>query len=153
MKLETRRITEENELTKAFHIRKEVFVEEQGVPLEDEFDDFDNLNGQCEHILIYHNDHPVGTARFRIVDHFGKLERICILKPYRKLGIGKVIIKALEDLAEEKGVSQVKLHGQTQAEGFYKKMGYSTSSNVFMEDGIPHIIMVKKLSNNDKQTE
>jgi len=43
-------------------------------------------------------------------------------------------------------VSQVKLHGQTQAEGFYKKLGFRTSSDVFMEDGIPHILMLKELS-------
>ncbi|WKB36014.1 GNAT family N-acetyltransferase [Terrilactibacillus sp. S3-3] len=137
--MEAIRITEDNDLKKAFHIKKKVFVEEQGVPLEDEFDEFDRLKGECEHILVYYNDHPVGTGRLRVVDNFGKLERICILEPYRKLGIGKIIIRALEEIAEEKGVSQVKLHGQTQAEGFYKKLGYHTSSNMFMEDGIPHI--------------
>ena len=147
-----KRITIEEDLRVAFAIRKQVFVKEQSVPLEDEFDEFDTLNGQCEHILVYYNDHPVGTGRIRVVDHSGKLERICILEPYRKLGIGKVIIKALEDIAEEKGVSLVKLHGQTQAEGFYKKLEYHTSSKVFMEDGIPHILMVKKLFNNDEQT-
>jgi predicted GNAT family N-acyltransferase len=152
MKMEIRRIKEEYELKKAFDIRIKVFVEEQGVPLADELDQFDTLNGKCEHILVYYNGHPTGTGRLRIVDHYGKLERICILEPYRKLGIGKVIIKALEEIAEEKGVSQVKLHGQTHAEGFYKKLGYQTSSDVFMEDGIPHILMVKKLFNNDDQT-
>lgn len=45
-------ITTEEDLKKAFDIRKEVFVEEQGVPLEDEFDEFDTLNGKCEHILV-----------------------------------------------------------------------------------------------------
>jgi predicted GNAT family N-acyltransferase len=150
MKMEIRRITEEHELKKAFNIRIKVFVEEQGVPLADELDQFDTLNGKCEHILVYYNGHPVGTGRLRIVDHNGKLERICILAAYRKLGIGKVIINALEEIAEEKGVSQVKLHGQTHAEGFYKKLGYQTSSDVFMEDGIPHILMVKKLYNNHK---
>jgi predicted GNAT family N-acyltransferase len=74
------------------------------------------------------------------------LERICILKPYRKFGLGKVIINALEEIAKEMGLSQVKLHGQTQAEGFYKKLGYRTSSATFMEDGIPHILMLKELS-------
>lgn len=136
----------DEDLKKAFHIRKEVFVEEQGVPLEDEFDEFDILNGRSEHILVYYNEQPIGTGRVRWVDGFGKLERICILEPYRKFGLGKVIIKTLEEIAEEKGASKVKLHGQTQAEGFYKKLGYQTSSSVFMEDGIPHILMIKELS-------
>ncbi|MEH7416999.1 GNAT family N-acetyltransferase [Neobacillus drentensis] len=142
----SKRITLENDLGVAFHIRKKVFVEEQGVQLEDEFDEYDTLAGHCEHILVYYNEQPVGTGRIRVVDGLGKLERICILKPYRKFGLGKMIIKALEEIAEEMGVSQVKLHGQTQAEGFYQKLGYLTSSNIFMEDGIPHILMVKDLT-------
>lgn len=140
-----KKITIEKELNIAFDIRKEVFVKEQEVPLIDEFDEFDNLDAPCEHILIYYNEQPAGTGRLRIVDKYGKLERICLLQPYRKYGLGKEIVKALEEIARDKGVTQVKLHGQTQAEGFYKKLGYQTSSNEFMEDGIPHIIMSKKL--------
>jgi predicted GNAT family N-acyltransferase len=48
-------------------------------------------------------------------------------------------------MAAEQGLRQAKLHGQKQAEGFYQKLGYETSSAVFMEDGIPHVIMVKSL--------
>lgn len=141
-----KRITVEDDLKQAFEIRKAVFVEEQGVPLQDEFDEFDTLNGQCEHLLAYYKERPVGVGRLRFVDGFGKLERICILPTYRKVGLGKVIIQALEELAKEKGVSKVKLHGQTHAEGFYQKLGYETSSAVFMEDGIPHILMTKELA-------
>lgn len=143
-----KRIPKEEELKGAFNIRKEVFVEEQGVPLEDEFDEFDRLNGECEHILVYYNDQPVGTGRIRFVDGNGKLERICITKPYRKYGLGKVIFNELENIAEIKGVKQVKLHGQTQAEGFYLKLGYHAASDIFMEDGIPHLLMFKKLKEN-----
>ncbi|MGZ4160546.1 MAG: GNAT family N-acetyltransferase [Neobacillus sp.] len=144
--MNTKRITIDHDLKKAFHIRRLVFVEEQGVPLEDEFDEFDTLNELSEHILVYYHEQPVGTGRVRWVDGFGKLERICILEPYRKFGLGKVLIEALEEIAVEKEVSRVKLHGQTQAEGFYQKLGYQTSSSIFMEDGIPHILMIKELS-------
>ncbi|WP_445487636.1 GNAT family N-acetyltransferase [Niallia sp. 03133] len=144
--MSSKRITLENDFKKAFSIRKEVFVEEQGVPLEDEYDEFDKMNGLAEHILVYYNEEPAGTGRIRWVDGLGKLERICILKPYRRFGLGKVIIKSLEEIAKEQGVSEVKLHGQTQAEGFYQKLGYQTASSIFIEDGIPHIIMAKKIS-------
>lgn len=144
--MESKRITLENDLEIAFHIRKEIFVKEQNVPLEDEFDEFDALNGLAEHILVYYNNQPVGTGRVRWVDGYGKLERICILEPYRKFGLGKVITSTLEEIAVEKGISQVKLHGQTHAEGFYKKLGYQTSSDIFMEDGIPHVLMTKELA-------
>ncbi|PFY73166.1 GNAT family N-acetyltransferase [Bacillus wiedmannii] len=139
-------ITELTDLETAFHIRKEVFVKEQNVPLEDEFDTFDKIAEKCKHILVYYNDLPVGTGRIRFVDGAGKLERICILKDYRTYGLGKVIIQTLEEIARNKQVTKMKLHGQTQAEGFYKKLGYQTSSDVFMEDGIPHILMTKMLS-------
>jgi predicted GNAT family N-acyltransferase len=145
--LDSKRITTENDLKIAFQIRKEVFVEEQDFPLESEFDEFDTLNALSEHILVYYNEKPVGTGRLRVVDGLGKLERICILEPYRKFGLGKIIIKKLEEISNKKEISQVKLHGQTQAEGFYKKLGYHTSSDVFMEDGGPHLLMIKELVN------
>jgi len=53
----------------------------------------------------------------------------------------------LEDIAEEKGIAKVKLHGQIQAKEFYEKMGYKTVSDVFMEENIPHVVMVKDLDN------
>jgi predicted GNAT family N-acyltransferase len=145
--LDSKRITTENDLKIAFHIRKEVFVEEQGFLLETEFDEYDTLNALSEHILVYYNEKPVGTGRLRVVDGLGKLERICILEPYRKFGLGKIILKTLEEIAKEQGITRVKLHGQTQAEGFYKKLGYRTSSDVFMEDGGPHLLMIKELVN------
>lgn len=144
--MNTKKVMNEDELKIAFAIRKDIFVKEQSVPLEDEFDQYDNLNGDCKHILVHYNEQPVGTGRIRFVDGVGKLERICILESFRKFGLGKTIIKALEEIAEEQGATQVKLHGQTHAEGFYKKLGYRTSSEVFIEDGIPHILMLKEIT-------
>ncbi|MCG7344668.1 GNAT family N-acetyltransferase [Sporosarcina sp. ACRSL] len=143
--MEVKRITAESDLEIAFSIRQEVFVEEQGVSLEEEFDEYDTLDAPCEHILVYYDEQPVGTGRIRWVDDYGKLERICIVKPYRKYGLGKQIIKELEEIAEEHGVPRVKLHGQTHAEGFYEKLGYETSSPIFMEACIPHVLMIKEI--------
>ena len=140
-----RRVSTISDLEEAFRIRKDVFVAEQGVPPEGEFDAFDSLDSSCEHILVYYQGRAVGTGRMRIVNGTGKFERICILKPYRSFGLGKVIIQALETIARDKGIDLVKLHGQTHAEGFYKKLGYQAASEVFIEDGIPHVVMVKDL--------
>ncbi|WP_050614187.1 GNAT family N-acetyltransferase [Bacillus testis] len=139
------KITNEIELQDAFDIRKKVFVEEQKVPFEDEFDQFDTLEGDTEHVLAYYGGHPAGTGRMRIVEGIGKLERICILEPFRKHGLGRIIIAKLEELAAAKALNIVKLHGQTQAEGFYSKLGYQTASPEFMEDGISHVLMTKNL--------
>ncbi|WP_042203627.1 GNAT family N-acetyltransferase [Paenibacillus camerounensis] len=138
-------VTSPEDLAAAFSIRKQVFVEEQGVPLADEFDEFDSLDSGCVHILAVFEGQRVGTGRIRAADGKGKLERICILPPYRAFGIGKQIIAGLEELAAAKGLLQVKLHGQTQAKGFYEKLGYQASSAEFMEDGIPHFLMTKEL--------
>ncbi|AXH99143.1 GNAT family N-acetyltransferase [Sporosarcina sp. PTS2304] len=143
--MRVKRIINKEDLQTAFAIRKEVFVEEQHVPLEVEYDEYDTLNGLCEHVLVYYHEQPVGTGRVRPVDQYGKLERICVLKPFRSYGLGKVIIQALEDTTANNGQTRVKLHGQTQAEGFYKKLGYTSSSDIFMEDGIPHVLMTKDL--------
>lgn len=133
-------ITDKKDLEEAFNIRKEVFVEEQKVPLEDEFDEHDS---KAEHILVFYNDKPAATGRLRIIEGVAKLERICVLKNYRKAGLGKVVVETLEKTANAKGVKIFKLHGQTHAENFYKKLGYQKASDVFMEDGIPHFLMVK----------
>ena len=138
-------VNSQEQLEQAFEIRKKVFVDEQQVPLEDEFDEFDQLNSDCKHLLIMDSEHLVGTGRLREVEGVGKLERICILKPFRKLGLGKIIVGELEEIAKEKGLESVKLHGQTHAESFYQNLGYQTVSDVFMEDGIPHILMKKEL--------
>ncbi|NGZ74960.1 GNAT family N-acetyltransferase [Saccharibacillus alkalitolerans] len=143
--METIKIGSAEELEQAFLIRKTVFVEEQGVPLEDEFDEFDRPDAACEHVLVFYEGRAVGTGRIRVVQGTGKLERICILEPYRKHGIGRRILEALERIAAEKGLVGVKLHGQSQARGFYEKLGYAAASDEFMEDGIPHLLMVKAL--------
>lgn len=143
--MEIIRITTKKELDTAFDIRKQIFVEEQGVSEEEEFDQFDSLISEAEHILVYYKDEPVATGRYRIVEDIAKLERICVLASHRKYGLGKVVVESLEVLSREAGISKTKLHGQTQAKGFYEKLGYQQSSEEFMEDGIPHILMVKHL--------
>lgn len=140
------RISRQEELEIALAIRIVVFVTEQGVPLEDELDPYDVLNGSCEHILAYYEGQPAGTARIRVLDGIGKLERICVTADYRKFGIGKQLVLALEEIALEKGCRKVKLHGQSQAQAFYSKLGYQNSSDEFIEDGIPHLLMIKELA-------
>ncbi|PID01619.1 GNAT family N-acetyltransferase [Sporosarcina sp. P2] len=144
--MNSKRIVTEADLQKSFDIRKAVFVEEQHVPEEDEFDEFDVLGELCEHILVEHTGRAIASGRLRIVDGVGKLERICVLASHRSLGVGKVIVSGLEDIAKEKGIVSLKLHGQTHAEEFYRKLEYATTSDIFMEDGIPHIVMEKELA-------
>ncbi|MEK5486203.1 MULTISPECIES: GNAT family N-acetyltransferase [Lysinibacillus] len=138
-----KKVTTEEELQTAFDFRRHVFIEEQQVPEVEEYDEFDSLDAPCDHILVYYKEQPVGTGRLRIVEGYGKLERICILEQYRKFGLGKEIIMGLEQIARDKGLTKAKLNAQSYAEGFYEKLGYQREGEEFMDCGIPHILMKK----------
>lgn len=135
-------VTNEQELEEAYRIRKIVFVEEQQVPMEEEIDD---LEAEATHFLLYNQAEPIGAGRFRQVDGFGKVERICILKDKRKGGAGKAIMEGIEDYAKGEGIKKLKLNAQTHAISFYEKLGYQVVSEEFLDAGIPHRTMVKEI--------
>ncbi|MFS0824101.1 GNAT family N-acetyltransferase [Bacillus sp. 1P02SD] len=140
--MEARIVTNNKEQDDAFTIRKVVFVDEQNVPLEEEIDQFED---EATHIVLYDHNEPVGAGRFRELDGYGKVERICVLASHRKNGAGNLIMKKMEDIAKERGISKLKLNAQTHAENFYKKLGYETVTGIFMDAGIPHVTMIKAL--------
>ncbi|AXT11955.1 GNAT family N-acetyltransferase [Bacillus sp. 2211] len=132
----------EKQLNDAFFVRKEIFVKEQHVPEEEEIDQFEDTS---EHIVIYDGGQPVGAGRWRLKDGHGKLERICVMKSHRSLGVGAIIMQALEKAAAAKGAGSFILHAQTQAVPFYEKQGYRvTSGEEFLDAGIPHLEMIKE---------
>lgn len=137
-------VTDMAELKKVFAIRLEVFVKEQGVAVSDELDENEY---ESQHILIYHDGKACGTGRLRETDGMGKLERICVLKDYRKYGVGRAVVENLEQIASARGIFSLKLHGQTQAAEFYRRLGYRSEGDEFIEDGIAHFLFLKELSN------
>ncbi|QAY68171.1 GNAT family N-acetyltransferase [Paenibacillus protaetiae] len=142
--VEVIRVETKEQLDEAYRIRMNVFVEEQGVSADVEIDEHED---ECVHVLAYYNGQPAGVGRVRALGEYAKLERICVLAEFRKYGIGKAIVAKLEQVGREQlGLPKAKLNGQTHAEPFYAKLGYETVSDVFMEEGIPHVTMVKKLA-------
>lgn len=136
-------VEKEQELQDAYSVRKIVFVEEQLVPIEEEIDEFEK---DAAHFVLYDQNQAVGAGRFRILDNVGKVERICVLPSHRTVkGSGRQIMNAIETYAKEQNVSTLKLNAQTQAEGFYAKLGYETVSGIFMDAGIPHVTMTKTI--------
>ncbi|PAD64955.1 GNAT family N-acetyltransferase [Bacillus siamensis] len=132
----------EKHLNDAFFVRKEVFVKEQHVPEEEEIDQFEDAS---EHIVIYDGGQPVGAGRWRLKDGRGKLERICVMKSHRSLGVGAIMMQTLEKAAAAQGAGSFILHAQTQAVPFYEKQGYRvTSGEEFLDAGIPHLEMIKE---------
>ncbi|KAB8139083.1 GNAT family N-acetyltransferase [Gracilibacillus oryzae] len=135
-------VENEQMLQDAYSVRYTVFVDEQNVPEELEIDE---LESEAIHFVGYIGDKPVAASRMRFVEGYGKMERICILHEYRGRNFGKELLIYMEKVAKEKGMDKSKLNGQTQAESFYKKLGYETVSGEFMDAGIPHVTMTKAL--------
>nr|WP_207627467.1 MULTISPECIES: GNAT family N-acetyltransferase [Bacillaceae] len=135
-------VENQNELEDAFSVRKIVFVEEQNVPLEEEIDQFEDV---ATHFVMYQEGAPVGAGRFRIVDGYGKVERICVMKEARKTGTGKALMNEIESYAQMQGLHKLKLNAQTQAIPFYARLGYEVVSEEFMDAGIPHRTMIKEV--------
>ena len=120
----------------AMEIRIEVFVNEQKVPKEIEWE----YEEDCTYFLIYHRRKAVGTARYIIKDDMIKFERFAILKDGRGKGYGKDILRyMLTDVWHLK--KKIMLNSQEYAIGFYKKSGFVIVGSKFMEGGIPHYPM------------
>ena len=119
-------------------LRKEVFVKEQGIPEELEFDQYDEAS---IHLGLYIENQLVGTIRLiEINDDLCKIGRFVVKQAYRGFGIGKLI--CLHVLNTTKYQSFI-VHAQTNKIGFYQKCGFVVCGSEFMEDGIPHIKMIK----------
>ncbi|UCZ51912.1 GNAT family N-acetyltransferase [Bacillus shivajii] len=140
--MEVIKVKTQQEKSDALSVRKVVFIQEQNVPEEIEVDEHEK---ESIHFVAYENGEPVGAGRLRILDGYGKVERVCVLKSMRGHGVGEALMKYLEQLAVQENVTQLKLNAQTHAEPFYLKIGYETNSDVFYDAGIPHVSMEKKL--------
>ncbi|WP_409254293.1 GNAT family N-acetyltransferase [Bacillus sp. SCS-153A] len=132
----------DQELQDAMQVRKEVFVGEQNVPMEEEIDEFENAS---DHFVLYDEGEPVGAGRFRMKEGLGKVERICVLSRTRGKGAGKQIMTYIEEHARNKEIPALILNAQTHAIPFYESLGYSVTSEEFLDAGIPHKSMKKIL--------
>ena len=137
-------VENEKMMNDALMIRKKVFVEEQGVPLQNEIDSFESI---ATHIVGY-DQHglPFATARFRNVDNDAKIERVAILKNHRNKGYGKALMKAIETFAQSKGFSTLKLNAKCHARPFYESLNYIAVGDIFLEEKIEHIAMKKYIN-------
>ena len=122
-------------------IRELVFVDEQRVDREEEWD---GLDDECVHFLARSDGEAVGTARLRPVDGSAKVERVAVLATARDAGIGRRLMEALEHEARRRGLVPLRLNAQMAAIPFYEKLGYQAQGPVFEEAGIPHRRMEKR---------
>ncbi len=124
----------------AFSIRQKVFVDEQKVSREEEYDSNEE---ESTHFLIYKEEIPIGTARWRFTDKGIKLERFAILADYRKLGAGNALVNfVLADVTDKS--DYIYLNSQVSAMNLYAKCGFKAEGDLFYEANIPHFKMVLK---------
>ena len=121
-------------------IRETVFVNEQHVPVELEWDEFDLISLHA--LAIGLDGEPVGTARLLLDGHIG---RMSVLKEWRGQGVGSALLQRLLEEAKNRGLQQVVLNAQTYATEFYKRFGFQVVGKVFMDAGITHVQMTLRL--------
>ncbi|MEU8467540.1 GNAT family N-acetyltransferase [Streptomyces sp. NPDC029006] len=136
-----------------FAVRKEVFVAEQGVAEDIEYDAWDAV---AVHVLVVREDGvPLGTGRLLHGEAataktggdpaVGSLGRLAVSREARGLGIGAALVRAIEDIARAEGLTALDLHAQTHAQGFYERLGYVAYGPEFPDAGIPHRAMRRSL--------
>lgn len=140
---QVKRVTTPQELQLAFQVRKEVFVEEQHVPIDIEIDNYEESSN---HFIVLYNGEAVATVRLRKIDtYIGKVERLCVLQYVRGKKIGQLLMEAIEQFARSNELTQLILNAQSSAIPFYEKYDYQIISEVFYEANIPHRTMTKQL--------
>jgi predicted GNAT family N-acyltransferase len=130
------------DIAECFRIRAEVFIVEQNVPIDMERDAHDN---EALHFIALADGHPVGTARAVLRDNgtSAKIGRVAVYRSNRGVGIGKLLIAAIEESSDLKHVHNFLLDAQTHALQFYAQLGYEAYGEEFMDAGIAHRHMKK----------
>lgn len=122
------------------HIRETVFIKEQSVPGELEWD---GLDPDCLQLLaVDFEDGPIATARMCVEDGIAHIGRMCVLKAWREKGVGTALINTLIAHTIDSPVGDIVLNAQTSALGFYTRHRFITIGDEFMDAGIPHFHML-----------
>ena len=117
-------------------VRVTVFVDEQQIDADEEFDAVDP---NCQHVLAEDaRGIPIGTGR---IDADGKIGRLAVLAPWRKAGVGRALLRKTLSVARANHLHRVYLHAQVSAMGFYAGEGFVAYGERFFEAGIEHLAM------------
>jgi predicted GNAT family N-acyltransferase len=139
------RISEGEAPREARSIRFEVFVLEQGVAREEEWDGYDDAGADALHFVMLDAEagQPVACARLRAYGAEAKVERVAVLAEQRGLGLGRRIMEAAEQAASQRGYRGLVLHAQLPVVPFYERLGWRAEGPEFSEAGIRHRRMRK----------
>ncbi len=143
-------VRNEAELLQALAIREVVFIEEQHVP---EGIERDAEDARAYHLLAFAEGHAIGTGRLVVLSAppsgetgtWGQVGRMAVLQSHRKLGVGSLLLEALEAEGRRRGLTGIMVHAQLYALGFYERRGYKPVGAVFEEAGIDHVEARRRL--------
>jgi predicted GNAT family N-acyltransferase len=131
--------------TFATPIRHEVFVLEQGVPADEEWDLADRF---CRHVVVHDTGQTspgqAALATGRLLPD-GRIGRMAVRLTHRKTGLGGWVLQRLMHEAQQLGMSEVLLHAQVHALGFYERHGFISEGPEFLECEMPHRLMRRAL--------
>lgn len=138
------KVDTEKDMEAILELRKEVFVEEQGVPIKEEIDVFDDVNHKKSmHIIVTDKGQVVGTLRVINRTDYAKIGRVAVKKEFRGKGIGKKMVDFAIDECLKENLFNVRnkyfyLESQVDAIPFYQKLGFNAYGEEFDDCGIPH---------------
>jgi predicted GNAT family N-acyltransferase len=139
---EIRRVRDEQEMSAALELRHEVFCIEQGVP---EFEELDGRDREGIHLAALSNGELVGICRVLIVGTTAQFSRLAVRASKRRRGIATALLEAAESETRAAGGKRLVLHAQAYAQGLYENAGYRPRGGAFIEAGIKHIAMEKRV--------
>jgi predicted GNAT family N-acyltransferase len=132
----------EAELAAALDLRERVFCGEQGVSLAA---DRDGRDGEATHIVAVDDGRVVGTCRLLFRGLVARLGRLAVEPDRRGAGIGAAVLREADRVARSVGAERIELHAQTYALDLYVADGYVERGSRFVEEGIEHVAMEKRL--------
>lgn len=125
----------------ADRIRQLVFLDEQQFSSE-----FSQDDDHFKYITLYLDGECVGCVRYKVEGHKGILGRLAVLKSYRGLGYGKVLVSATEEALKNEKIKEIHLHAQEPKISFYQSLGYESYGEFEMDEYMPHVWMKKELN-------
>lgn len=143
MSVEIRRVGSPAEMKAALAIRDRVFCVEQGVPKREEIDGRD---GEAVHLVAVEDGVVLGTCRLLFVDRTVQFSRLAVDAAARRRGLATRLLLAADAEALGAGARRIVLHAQTYARDLYLATGYEPRGKIFVEAGIEHIAMEKRLA-------
>ena len=131
------------EIDAALALRERVFCGEQGVTLAA---DQDGLDPDALHIVAFDGERLIGTCRVVFDGKLARLGRLAVEPDARGRGIGAVVLDEAERRSRTEGAERIRLHAQTRAVSLYERGGFEAVGDEFIEEGIPHVTMEKRLA-------